>query len=145
MSNVEPTGRFDIAYITPAMSRFKLALREGHLKAAKKILAYLKTFPYGRVIIDTSYPRHSEYPVKDHPNCEHFYPDAKEEMPNNLPVQMGPKVRTTVYVDADHAHDFSYWSTFRLKILFILFTYLLKNLLLTLPNSTYGLTFMLHI
>jgi hypothetical protein len=80
------SGRFDISYITSAMSRFNVALRGGHLKAVKTILAYLKTFPYGRVIIDTSYPSHSEYPVEDHPNCEHFYPDAKEEMSNNLPV-----------------------------------------------------------
>jgi hypothetical protein len=34
-----------------------------------------------------------------------FYPDAEEEIPNDLPVSKGPKVRMTVYVDADHAHD----------------------------------------
>jgi hypothetical protein len=49
-------GRFDAAYATSAMSRFNVLPREGHLKAAKKILSYLKTFPKGRVIIDTSYP-----------------------------------------------------------------------------------------
>jgi hypothetical protein len=36
--------------------------REGHLKAAKRILAYLKIFPKGRIIIDTIYPKHSTYP-----------------------------------------------------------------------------------
>jgi hypothetical protein len=34
-----------------------------------------------------------------------FYPDAIEEFPKDLPPKKGPKVRTTVYVDADHAHD----------------------------------------
>jgi hypothetical protein len=42
--------------------------REGHLKAVNRILAYLKTFPKGGVIIDTSYPNHSEYLVDDLPN-----------------------------------------------------------------------------
>ena len=34
-----------------------------------------------------------------------FYPDAEEEIPNDHPAPKGPKVRMTVYVDADHAHD----------------------------------------
>jgi hypothetical protein len=44
-------GRFDLAHATSAMSRFNMTPRKGHLKAAKRILAYLKTFPKGRVII----------------------------------------------------------------------------------------------
>jgi hypothetical protein len=58
--------------------------REGYLKAVKRILDYLKTFPKGRLIIDTSYPDHSVYPVEDHPNWKDFYPDAEEEIPNDL-------------------------------------------------------------
>jgi hypothetical protein len=76
-------GRFDIAYATSAMSRFNMAPREGLLKAIKRNLAYLKTFPKGRVIINTSYPNHSEYPVE---NWKDFYPDSEEEIPNNLPM-----------------------------------------------------------
>jgi hypothetical protein len=38
-------GRSDIAYATFAMSRFNMLPREGHLKAVKRILSYLKTFP----------------------------------------------------------------------------------------------------
>jgi hypothetical protein len=52
-------GRFDIAYATSAMSRINMLPREGHIKAVKRILSYLKTFPYGKVIIDISYPDHS--------------------------------------------------------------------------------------
>jgi hypothetical protein len=47
-------GRFDIAYATYAMSRFNMLPREGHLKAVKRILSYLKTFLKGRVITDIS-------------------------------------------------------------------------------------------
>jgi hypothetical protein len=79
--------------------------REGHQQAIKRILSYLKTFPKGRVIIDTSYPEHSMYPVEDHSNWMEFYPDASEEIPQDLPPEKGPRVRMTVYVDADHAHD----------------------------------------
>jgi hypothetical protein len=60
--------RCDIEYATSAMSRFNMLPREGHLKAVKRILSYLKTFPKGRVIIDTSYSDHSVYPVEDHLN-----------------------------------------------------------------------------
>jgi hypothetical protein len=98
-------ARFDIAYAISAMSRFNKLPREGHLKAVKRILSYLKTFPKGRVIIDTSYPHHSVYPVEDHSNWMEFYPDASEEIPKDLPPEKGPRVRMTVYVDTDHAHD----------------------------------------
>jgi hypothetical protein len=98
-------GRFDVAYDTSAMSRFNMLPREGHLKAAKRILSYLKTFPDGRVIIDTSYPDHSVHPVEDHSNWIEFYPDSGEEIPKDISPEKGPRVRMTVYVDADHAHD----------------------------------------
>jgi hypothetical protein len=87
--------RFDIAYATSAMSRFNMLPREGHLKAVKRvmsylmvkrILSYLKTFPKGQVIIDTSYPDHSVYPVEDHSNWMEFYPDASDEIPKDLPL-----------------------------------------------------------
>jgi hypothetical protein len=68
-------------------------------------LSYLKTFPKGRVIIDNSYPDHSVYLVEDHSNRMEFYPDASEEIPKDLPPEKGPRIRMTVYKDADHAHD----------------------------------------
>jgi hypothetical protein len=47
------SGILDIAYVTSAMNSFNMMPREGHLIAVKIILSYLKTFPKGRVIIDT--------------------------------------------------------------------------------------------
>jgi hypothetical protein len=79
--------------------------REGNLKAVKTILSYLKTFPNGRAIIDTSYPDHSVYTVEDHSNWMEFYSDSGEWIPKDLPPEKGPRVMMTVYVDADHAHD----------------------------------------
>jgi hypothetical protein len=79
--------------------------REGHLKAVKRILSYLKTFPKGGVIIDNSYPDHSMYSVEDNSSWMEFYPDAGEEILKDLPPEKGPRVRMTVYVDAHHAQD----------------------------------------
>jgi hypothetical protein len=58
--------------------------RKGHLKAVTRILSYLKTFPKGRVIIDTLYPDHSFYSVEDHLNWMELYPDASEEITKDL-------------------------------------------------------------
>ena len=98
-------GRFDIAYATNALSRFGMAPREGRLNAAVRMLRYLKTFVKGRLIFDTTYPDHNKYPVEDHDNWGEIYPDAEEELPPDMPEAFGKKVRMTVYVDADHAHD----------------------------------------
>jgi hypothetical protein len=38
-------GKFDITYDTSEMRRFNMLPREGHRKAGKRILSYLKTFP----------------------------------------------------------------------------------------------------
>jgi hypothetical protein len=68
-------------------------------------LSYLKKLSKGRVNIDTSYPDHSVYTVEKRSNRIEFYPDAGEEIPEDLPPENGPRVRMTVNVDADHAHD----------------------------------------
>jgi hypothetical protein len=51
-------------YAFSTVCRFNMLPKEGQLKAVKRILPYLKAFPNGRVIIDTSYPDHSVYPVE---------------------------------------------------------------------------------
>jgi hypothetical protein len=87
------------------MSRFNTFPREGFLKDVERILAYLKTFPKGNVIVNTRYPDHSIYPIEDYLNWIELYPDAEEDIPKDLPTLKGPKVRMTVYMDADHTHD----------------------------------------
>jgi hypothetical protein len=68
-------GRFDIHYATNALSRFSMTPREGHMKAIQKILSYIKTFPKGRILFDTSYLAlmGSENVDKD---WTEYYPDA---------------------------------------------------------------------
>jgi hypothetical protein len=98
-------GRFDISFATSTVSRLNISPREEHLKVAKRILAHLKIFLKGRIIVDKAYPNHFTYPSEDHPNWKDFYPDAEEEIPNDLPKSKGSKTQMTFYVDADHAHD----------------------------------------
>ena len=51
-----------------SLGRFNMAPRENHLKAAKRILAYVKTFYKGKIVFDTSYPDYSKYAVENHHN-----------------------------------------------------------------------------
>jgi hypothetical protein len=98
-------GRFDIQYATQMLSRFSMAPREGHLDAMKRVFGYLKKFPKGKIIVDSCYRDHSSFNINTFDNWTAFYPDAKEELPYDMPLPFGKKARITVYVDADHAHD----------------------------------------
>jgi len=88
-----------------SLSRFNMAPRENHLRAAKRILAYVKTFHKGKIIFDTSYPNHSAFMSEHHDNWGEFYPHAEEDIPHDIPESKGKAVCLTVFVDADHAHD----------------------------------------
>lgn len=87
-----------------SLSRFSAAPREGHMKAAGKVLGYLAQFPKGKIVYDTSYPSQIEARI-DPTNWRDIYPDCEEELPPDMPKPKGKKVRVTAYVDADHAHD----------------------------------------
>jgi hypothetical protein len=45
------------------------------------------------------------YPIEDHSNWMELYKDSGKEISKDLPPEKEPKVRMTVYVDGDHAHD----------------------------------------
>ena len=89
---------------TSSLSHFSMKPREGHYKAAKRVLAYLKAYCKGKIIYDTGYPDHSQYDCIDQDWSE-IYPDAEEEIPQDMPTPKGRKVRMTIYVDANHGHD----------------------------------------
>jgi hypothetical protein len=86
-----------------------MSLREGNLKDSERILDYLKIFQKERFIVYTTYLNHFNYHIDDHNNWKDFFPDAEEEIPNDLLKSKGPKVRMTVYVDVDHAHNLVTW------------------------------------
>ena len=100
-------GRFDVAYAVNAYSRFTMQPRQGHMDGIIRVFGYLKKFKKGKIIIDPSYPDHSCFDVADYDNWKEYYPDFEEMQPGDdeKPPAKGPKVRMTVYKDADHAHD----------------------------------------
>jgi hypothetical protein len=87
------------------LSRFSMAPREGHLDAMKHVFVYLKKFPKGKIIIDSTYRDHSAFKINTFDNWTMFYPDASKELPYNMPLPFGKKACIMVYVNADHAHD----------------------------------------
>ena len=97
--------RFDVAYATSAMRMFVMLPEEGNLMAVKRILLFLMAFPKGMIIVDTSYPDHSVYPIENHLNWREFYLDAEEEIPNDIPTSKRSKFRMTDFVDVNHAHN----------------------------------------
>ena len=87
------------------MARYSHAPRQGHMKAVIRIFGYLKKFHKAKVLIDPGMPNHEEFPYDDLNTWYDLYPDAVEEVPPDVPEPKGPKVRITVWVDADHARD----------------------------------------
>ena len=57
------------------------------------------------MIIDTEYRDNSKFTIVEHQNWKEFYPDAEDEIPDDMPKLKGKPVRIMVYVDASHVHD----------------------------------------
>lgn len=102
-------GRLDIAFAVSSLSRFSTCPRQGHLELALSLFGYLKRFPTRRIVID-SRPlildpelRQSSY----HHDFLDDYPDAREDIDPELPDAIGEELETSVFFDADHAHDHS--------------------------------------
>ena len=96
-------GRFDVMYATVTMARFSQVPREGHLKAVLRVFGYLKGYAKAKITVDPTVPS-IQGEVIQH-NWSEFYPDATEELPEDMPTPKGKPVLITEYVDADHAHD----------------------------------------
>jgi Reverse transcriptase (RNA-dependent DNA polymerase) len=100
-------GRPDVSFAVSSLSRFSAAPRQGHLDLVLHILGYLKRFPHRRIRID-SRPIIWYTPRPDPTFHEDFledYPNAKEEIDPNLPTPYGTELETSIFFDADHAHD----------------------------------------
>jgi len=98
-------GRFDIQYATNTLARYAMNPRQGHLKMAKRIFAYLKQVPDAYIKLDIDKLNLSS--IKFEANeWEDLYLDAKEDIADNILV---PKhegsIALTMFVDANHAND----------------------------------------
>ena len=97
-------GWCDIAYAMNTMVHFGMKPRDGHLKAMKCIYGYIKMHPQGHTPLDASFHDWSPYDIQEY-DWNEFYPDAKEELPPDMPDPRGKVAQIMVYKDADHAHD----------------------------------------
>ena len=97
-------GRMDILHATMSLSGFSVSPRQKQCEWAKGVMGHLKKFPDVSIAISP-----------DAPDCRGFerikadwsqhHPDAKEDIPEDVPEPTMEAMRITVFVDADHAHD----------------------------------------
>ena len=59
----------------------------------------------GRIIIDPHPHDRTTYSPAKRENWDELYPDAKEDLPDDMPPPKGKEIKLTAVVDADHARD----------------------------------------
>ena len=102
-------SRLDIAFSVSSLSRFNVNPRINHLKLAVHLFGYLKKNPNRRILID-SRPLVIDDPEINkstfHPDFLEDYDGITEDNPaGHFPVSFGEELSTSIFWDADLAHD----------------------------------------
>jgi hypothetical protein len=95
-------GRIDIAVEVSMLASFTEAPRMGHFDALLHIYAYLNQPARSKLVFDDSYVTIDDEVKMDWTS---LHPDAKELVPNSMPIPRGKPIQEIVFVDADHAGD----------------------------------------
>eukprot|EP00956_Cyclotella_meneghiniana_P019238 scaffold32809_cov47-Cyclotella_meneghiniana.AAC.3 len=97
-------GRLDICTETSMLSSYSAMLREGHLKAALHVFAYLRNHANTRLVFDPYKPK---IPDDMFIECTWGpeYSGAEEMIPPNAPKPLGWSVLLRMFVDSDHVGD----------------------------------------
>jgi hypothetical protein len=99
-------GRFDIQFAISTMSQYSMAPRRGHMEELQRVFGYLQKYTGGSIPIDIEDPPiRKETVYTTGQQWIEFYPDASEDIPNDMLEPKGMEARLTVYVDADHARN----------------------------------------
>ena len=95
-------GRVDILHPVALMSRYLANPRRGHLEQLFHMFGYLKRYSRSSLVFDETEP---EFDESRFIKCDwtEYYPDAQEAIPPNAPEPRGMAIRTSSFVDADHA------------------------------------------
>lgn len=100
-------GRIDIGYALTSLNRFSAAPRQGHLKLLRQLFGYLKYNPSKRIVINPE--DKADYAIEkmisDGDCWKEQYPGAQEDVDSAMPKPMGVALQTSIFFDADHAHD----------------------------------------
>ena len=75
------------------------------MKAAFKILGYLKKYPKRGIVIDCDEPIGlDDYEILE-PDFGHQYSDYEEEIDSSFPIPLMDEIRSTIFVDSNYSHD----------------------------------------
>jgi len=92
----------DLAFTASTLAKFMAVPREGHLIGLLHAFAYTKKHMNSRIVVDPL-PRDWSGIEWNNADWTEFYPDAKEELPANMPEPRGKPVQVNLFVDAAHA------------------------------------------
>ena len=98
-------GRFDIAYATMVVSRFRVEPRVGHMDRVKRIYGYLRKFNDAKIRFRTGIPP-NESIFQEHKAdwMNSIYGEREVEMFDGMPVPKGKQVRVTTFIDSGLHH-----------------------------------------
>ena len=97
--------RFEISTAVMTLGRFRVAPRKGHMDRVKRIIGFLKKQPDAAIRFRTGRPSHSDFVIQEYDWCQSVYGCVTEEIPHDIPIPLGRKVRLTTFVDANLYHD----------------------------------------
>ena len=98
-------SKYDILAQVMSMSRFRLAPKIGHLERMKRIYGYLLKTKHFTIRYHTKKPDYSHLPKQEYEWARTVYGNVIEEIPKDLPKQLGKRVITTALLDANLLHD----------------------------------------
>ena len=97
-------GRMDALCAVMSLSGFSVNPRQKQHQWAKDAMGCLKKFPDMSINISPDVPDHTGFERIKADWSQHC-PDAKEDVPEDMPEPTMEAMRITVFVDANHAHD----------------------------------------
>jgi len=100
-------GCLDIAFAVSSLSQFSANPCEGHLNLAMHVFGYLKKHPNCCIVLNSA-PLECDDAVllsSFDPDFLKDYPDVQEQIDPSLPTPYGIELQTSIFFDADHAHD----------------------------------------
>ena len=97
-------GRYNVQYATIPLEKYNTAPREGNYKAAKRVIGYLKHYEKQQTVID---PTDFVPPPEAEPSIEHLswlnqYPEASEQLPDNMPEPLMKPIQMSFFFDSSH-------------------------------------------
>ena len=100
-------GRPDLCFAASSLGRFGACPRENHLRAALQVFGYMKKYPDKRIAVDSSDIDFSKYTVAKELKADFCkeYNGISEDMDPGFPKAYGEPLQTSIFCDADHAHD----------------------------------------